>query len=174
MSDKLLLKFNIYDKNMNKIDDFEFYVPDKYRDDKIVISEVNYNFLNDMILIVTEKEIYQVNVITKELITIYDLSLYKLGKTTDSKIFFTYDERKKKIEQIVLLIDKNSGIIYQFNWDNKMLLLTKQYEYKNIVSFIPLYEPNIFNDLGNKKYVYLEAMIVCSDKCILFNSKFKK
>ena len=53
-----------------------------------------------------------------------------------------------------------------------MLLLTKQYEYKNIVSFIPLYEPNIFNDLENKKYVYLEAMIVCSDKCILFNSKY--
>ena len=165
---KLLLKLNRYNTNMVLIDIFEVYIPIKNEKEEAIL-EISYNFLNDMILILSETKIYQINSIYKDLVTIYDLSLYINETNIKASIFFNYDYRNKIIEQIIILIDKTNDKIYQFNWNNKMLIFSKQYEYKNIIDFIPLYEADIFNELNNKKDIHLEKMIVCNDKIIIFN-----
>ena len=147
LNNKYLLKMSIYDNDMKIIQQFYFTIPIKNKYDGINITSISYNFTNDMILIIGEQRIYQISSITKELVTIYDVSQYINDTIIKSSIFFNYDEKTKKFEQIILLINKSKDEIHQFNWDNKMILFKKKCKCKNIIDFSPLYTPDQINEL---------------------------
>ena len=157
---------NMYDSNMEIIKIFDISIPNINIFGKIVISEIHYNFLNDMLLMFIDNKIYQIYLKTKTLVTIYDISKYNESKI---RIFYNYDERKKVIEQIILLMNKNDGKIYLFNWEDKMIVFKKEYEYKAIIDFIPLYSPEIFNSLNEDKDIKFDKIFFHLNKGILYN-----
>ena len=157
---------NMYDSNMEIIKTFDISIPNINIFGKIVISEIHYNFLNDMLLMFIDNKIYQIYLKTKTLVTIYDISKYNESKI---RIFYNYDERKKVIEQIILLMNKNDGKIYLFNWEDKMIVFKKEYEYKTIIDFIPLYSPEIFNSLNEDKDIKFDKIFFHLNKGILYN-----
>ena len=157
---------NMYDSNMEIIKTFDISIPNINIFGKIVISEIHYNFLNDMLLMFIDNKIYQIYLKTKTLVTIYDISKYNESKI---RIFYNYDERKKVIEQIILLMNKNDGKIYLFNWEDKMIVFKKEYEYKAIIDFIPLYSPEIFNSLNEDKNIKFDKIFFHLNKGILYN-----
>ena len=157
---------NMYDSNMEIIKTFDISIPNINIFGKIVISEIHYNFLNDMLLMFIDNKIYQIYLKTKTLVTIYDISKYNESKI---RIFYNYDERKKVIEQIILLMNKNDGKIYLFNWEDKMIVFKKEYEYKAIIDFIPLYSPEIFNSLNEDKDIKFDKIFFHLNKGILYN-----
>ena len=130
------------------------------------ISEIHNNFLNDRLLIFIDQKIYQIYLKTKTLVTIYDISKYNESKI---RIFYNYDERKKMIEQVILIMNEKEGKIYLFNWEDKMIIFKKEYEYKAIIDFIPLYSPEIFNSLNEDKDIKFDKIFFRLNKCILYN-----
>ena len=62
-----------------------------------------------MILIFIGSEIYQINSITKEIVTNYDISnnvsKIQSNSTLNLITFYNYNEKNKKLEQIIIIID---------------------------------------------------------------------
>ena len=164
---KLFLMLYMYDINLKIIQAFNFSIPIGDRYFTINRSEISFNFINDMVLILSEKEIYQISTLTKELIAIYDISQYLDNNIIKSNIFFNYDKQNKKFEQIILLMNKSKDQIYQFNWEEKTIVFHKQYEYKNLIDFIPFYRPDVVSDFSSNEKK--SNILICSDRSILFN-----
>lgn len=162
----LFLEINIYNNNMELIKIFDISIPIIKNFDKKNISEIHNNFLNDRLLIFIDQKIYQINLETRTLETIYDISLYNEAKI---RIFYNYDERKKMIEQVILIMNEKEGKIYLFNWEDKMIKCKKEYEYKDIIDFIPLYTPEIFNLLNEDTDIKFEKIFFRLNKGILYN-----
>ena len=162
----LFFIINMYDSKMEIIKTFDISIPNIKSSDDIIISEIHYNFLNDMLLMFFDKKIYQIYLKTKTLVTIYDISKYNEAKI---RILYNYNERKKIIEQIILLINKNEGKIYLFNWEDKIIVFKKEYEYKAIIDFIPLYTPEIFNLLNEETDIKFDKIFFHLNKGILYN-----
>ena len=162
----LFLEINIYNNNMELIKIFDISIPIIKNFDKKNISEIHNNFLNDRLLIFIDQKIYQINLETRTLETIYDISLYNEAKI---RIFYNYDERKKMIEQVILIMNEKEGKIYLFNWEDKMIVFKKEYEYKAIIDFIPLYSPEIFNSLNEDKNIKFDKIFFHLNKGILYN-----
>ena len=171
-----LLIVTIFDSELKIIDEYELNYRQNYSSSKI---DMSYNYLNDMILVVIDEKIFQLSIKTKEVITIYDISYntsglskdineeeYKIGNKTILSLnkkcgysniqnikfitFYNYDSLNECYEEVVLLMKKNKDKIYQFYWDEKTLILKKEYNYNKIYDFIPLYNPFDFK-LKNKK-----------------------
>ena len=96
---------------------------------KNTVFDINYNYLNDMILVFFTSKIYQMNFKTKEIVTIYDISKHiqeNLAEANYSLIsFYNYNEKNKKLEQIMVIIDKLANKFFQFKWNEKILSLKK-------------------------------------------------
>ena len=168
-ANKLFLSLYIFDNKMKILDNFNFCIPIKRRGENIDIQEINYNFLNNMILIFCEKELYQINVLTQDLVSIYDISSYIFENEIKVSILYNYNGRNKQIEQMILFINKNANKITLLGWENKTILLKKEYEYKDILDFLPLYTPDIFNLFNPDNEIKLDKILLHSNKGILFH-----
>ena len=145
LSNKCLIK--LMNEDLKIISEIEFKYPfiEKTKKKDVKIYDINYNYLNNMILLFIEKEIYQIDVISKQVVTIYDISSF-IPKNIIS--LFNYNENINKLEQIIILISQNNeDNIYLINWDEKNLLFKKSYALNDIKNIIPLYTPRIFKDL---------------------------
>ena len=147
------------------------------------ILEINYNYLNETILVFINSKIHQLSSVTKEIVTIYDISPSILDINFffyDSKeiiFFYHYNEKNKKLEQIIIIINKKNNKIYQYIWDEKLLVLKKEYTFLNIKNVLPLFTHDIFDNLNNnnrkdsnlgKKYIE-EILVIDSDNFIILN-----
>jgi hypothetical protein len=132
-----------------------------------------------MILLFIDKEIYQIDINTKQVITIYDISTFISKNIT---FLFHYNENINKLEQIIILIteenDKNKDNIYLINWSEKNLLFKKKYALNDIKNIIPLYTLHMFKDIDNKdisnidqnKKFNEQLLFIESNNLITFNN----
>lgn len=169
-------RFTMYDKNMNILNDFEFRI--NYKDNSVL--DISYNFIKKIVLIFTEDYIYQLNLFNKDISTVYDISSYmdkpknltKENKNYENdikvKIIYSYNKNDKTIEEIVFLINPFMDRIYQFNWDDKILLIKKEYIYQNIYDIIPLYTPDAFNYVEKDPSIDFNVLFLASDEVIVF------
>ena len=143
--------------------------------------DINYNYLNNMISIFIGNEIYQINSITKEIVTIYDISNYihksPLNTNLNLISFYNYNEKNRKLEQIIIIMDKISKNIFQFYWDEKLILFKKKFILPKINNIIPLFHRNIFTELDKdeddeakleKKYDE-KILVIESENLLLFS-----
>ena len=78
-----------------------------------------------MILSIINSDIYQINPLTKEVTTIYNINSYifikelNLLKYNEGISFYNYNEKNEKFEQIIIIINKETNDIYQFYWYEK-------------------------------------------------------
>ena len=100
-----------------------------------------------------EKDIYQFNCSTKQLVTIYDNFLNFIGSDIFIEFisFYNYNENNNILEQIVIIRNNYSKEIFQFRWDEKLFALKQKYSYPKIKGIIPLFSPHIFKNLDDKK-----------------------
>ena len=130
----------------------------------IAVFDINYNYLNNIISLFINSEIYILNPATKQIATIYDISLYIKKPANISMTFFNYidtvnissfyyyNEENKEMEQAVLLMNNYTNEIYQFFWDGKAILLKKRYNpMKNNIKIIPIISPYVLDNLNYKK-----------------------
>ena len=169
-------RFTMYDKNMNILNDFEFRI--NYKDNSVL--DISYNFIKKIVLIFTKDHIYQLNLFNKDISTVYDISSYmdkpknltKENKNYENdikvKIIYSYNKNDKTIEEIVFLINPFMDRIYQFNWDDKILLIKKEYIYQNIYDIIPLYTPDAFNYVDKDSSIDFYVLFLSSDEVIEF------
>ena len=158
-------------EDLKIISEIEFKYPfiEKWEKKEVKIYDINYNYLNNMILLFIEKEIYQIDVISKQVVTIYDISSF-ISKNIIS--LFNYNENINKLEQIIILISQNNeDNIYLINWDEKNLLFKKSYALNDIKNIIPLYTPRIFKDLDQKKKFNEQLLFIESNHLITFNNE---
>ena len=174
----------LLNENLKKILEIEFNT--KYinkNNNTNYILEINYNYLNETILVFINSKIHQLSSVTKEIVTIYDISPSILDINFffyDSKeiiFFYHYNEKNKKLEQIIIIINKKNNKIYQYIWDEKLLILKKEYTFLNIKNVLPLFTHDIFDNLNNnnrkdsnlgKKYIE-EILVIDSDNFIILN-----
>ena len=65
---------------------------------------------------------------TKKIVTIYDISKHiqeNLEPNYSFFSFYNYNEKNKKLEQIMVIIDKLANKFFQFKWNEKILSLKK-------------------------------------------------
>ena len=166
---------------------FKFLNPKKSYSDTIF--NINYNYLNDMILVFTNSEIYQINFNTKEIITIYDLPYFFYNDFNnlplyDSIFLYNYNEKNQKIEGIIIIMDKTSNNFYKLIWKEKSIKIEKKFNSLNIQNIIPLYDKSLVLDSNkkNKKKDYIinkdnnnnkknteEFLVIVSDNLIILN-----
>ena len=161
---------------------FKYLTKNKYELDKDKVFNINYNLLNDMILVFINSEIYQINFNTKQVVTIYDITkflsrnLYNLP-FFNSIFFYNYNDKNKKLEEIIIIMDKISNNIYKFYWKEKCLSLEKTFNLPKVQDIIPIFKRNIILDL-NKKTKYKknevkksneETLIIISDNLMIFS-----
>ena len=191
---KYKYNINIYSNNLTIKDSFTF----NYSNNLFLIKflELNYNYINNMLLIFVGENILQISLKTKQIITnyiiqplnylivkiddnleeydkdLFDKSLLITKK--DNKIlksfqifsFYNYNENIKKMEQIILLKDCSDNKIYPYYWDDKTLLFKQNYE---LPKFIDIIEFNKFgeNTYYNKKN-NSEKIFIESEEVIIF------
>ena len=146
LSDKCEIK--LLDEKLNAIMQMEFnYELNK----KINIQkayDINYNYLNNMIIFFINDEIYQINVNTKQVVTIYNISKYIPFKKI--LFFYHYNDNINNLEQIIILISKKDvDNIILYNWDEKSLLLKKKYTLPDIKDIYILFTPHISKNTEN-------------------------
>lgn len=135
--------------------------------------ELNYNNLNNALLLVVKDTIFQISLNSKEITTIYEIiepfnSLsdcdFKIIKMCDGPfkilVFHDYNEKKKNLEEIVLL--KNNlynKIYYLYYWRDNSLLLKENYEMLNLIDITEL---NMFknNENGEKIFIHEDNLII--------------
>ena len=153
--DKFIYTIKILDEKLKNILQIDFKCSYDYYYFNSTFFDFNYNYLNDMILIFIGSEIYQINSITKEIVTNYDISnnvsKIQSNSTLNLITFYNYNEKNKKLEQIIIIMDKISNNIYQLKWDEKLILFKKKFILPKIKNIIPLFHRNIFIDLDNHK-----------------------
>ena len=153
--DKYTYTIKILDEKLKNILQIDFKCSYDYYYFNSTFFDFNYNYLNDMILIFIGSEIYQINSITKEIVTNYDISnnvsKIQCNSTLNLITFYNYNEKNKKLEQIIIIMDKISNNIYQLKWDEKLILFKKKFILPKIKNIIPLFHRNIFSDLDNHK-----------------------
>ena len=175
------------DENLDIILEFEFNYPFSNGGINGVL-DINYNYLNNMISLFINNEIYIFNSKTKELTTIYDISNYRnaplnndeniinFHQTADILSFYYYNEEKKEVDQTILLMNNYTKEIYHFYWDKKTILLKKKYDPTgNNIRIIPNISPYILESLSgeinnenNKLKNYVEGIIrLDTDKLIV-------
>ena len=143
---------------------------------------LNYNYLNNTILVFLNSTIYQLNASTEELVTIYDSSIY-ISDFSDPYFnrylfqqsyqiitYYIYNEKNKELETIFLIIDKITNKSYLFNMDKKCLVFKKEFNFINIKQIIPLFSIDILTELNkfekNKEMYekkYIEELLVNDD-----------
>jgi len=174
-------KIKLLNENLEIISEIEFNYPfeEKSIKNKIKTYDINYNHLNNMILLFIDKEIYQIDINTKQVITIYDISSLIPKNIT---FLFHYNENINKLEQIIILItkenDKNKDNIYLINWSEKNLLFKKKYALNDIKNIIPLYTLHMLKDIDNKdisnidqkKKFNEQLLFIESNNLITFNN----
>ena len=185
---KIFYKINMLNEKLENISQikFKFLNPKKSYSD--IIFNINYNYLNDMILVFTNSEIYQINFNTKEIITIYDLPYFFYNDFNnlplyDSIFLYNYNEKNQKMEGIIIIIDKMSNNFYKLIWKEKSIKIEKKFNSLNIQNIIPLYDKSLVLDSKkkNKKKDYIinkdnndkkntgEFLIIVSDNLIILN-----
>ena len=140
---------------------------------KQLFFELNYNNLNNALLLVVKDTIMQISLKSKEITTIYEIiepfnSLcdndFKIIKMCDGPfkflVFHDYNEKKKNLEKIVLL--KNNlynKIYYLYYWHDNTLLFKENYE---MLDLIDLTELNMFknNENGEKIFIHEDNLII--------------
>jgi len=140
---------------------------------KQLFFELNYNNLNNALLLVVKDTIMQISLKSKEITTIYEIiepfnSLcdndFKIIKMCDGPfkflVFLDYNEKKKNLEKIVLL--KNNlynKIYYLYYWHDNTLLFKENYE---MLDLIDLTELNMFknNENGEKIFIHEDNLII--------------
>jgi hypothetical protein len=178
--DKYTYTIKILDEKLKNIFQIDFKCSYDYYYFNSTFFDFNYNYLNDMILIFIGSEIYQINSITKEIVTNYDISnnVSKIQRNSTLNLitFYNYNEKNKKLEQIIIIMDKISNNIYQLKWDEKLILFKKKFILPKIKNIIPLFHRNNFIDLDNhedeetkleKKYDE-KILVVESENLLLF------
>ena len=100
-----------------------------------------------MLLIFTGRNIIQMNMNTKQIVTIFNT------ETDDNEFFkifsiYNYNKKLKKFEQMILLKDGIKDKIYPYYFNDNTLLLKKDYF---LPKFIALIEYNIF---GKNEFYY--------------------
>ena len=152
------------------------------------VFDINYNYLNNMISLFINHEIYLLNPTTRQVSTIYDISLYLNGpddfnysfskniKAAEVFSFYYYNEENKKMEQAILLMNNRMKETYQFFWDEKYILLKKKYNPINNIKIMPIISPYVLanlNEEGNYDKIYkvnnfiIGIIRVDSDKLVL-------
>ena len=152
------------------------------------VFDINYNYLNNMISLFINHEIYLLNPTTRQVSTIYDISLYLNGpddfnysfskniKAAEVFSFYYYNEENKKMEQAILLMNNTMKETYQFFWDEKYILLKKKYNPINNIKIMPIISPFVLanlNEEGNYDKIYkvnnfiIGIIRVDSDKLVL-------
>ena len=186
---KFFYKINMLNEKLENISQikFKFLNPKKSYSDTIF--NINYNYLNDMILVFTNSEIYQINFNTKEIITIYDLPYFFYNDFNnlplyDSIFLYNYNEKNQKMEGIIIIIDKMSNNFYKLIWKEKSIKIEKKFNSLNIQNIIPLYSKSLILDSNkkNKKKDYIinkdnnnnkknteEFLVIVSDNLIILN-----
>ena len=161
--EKSKLEIIMLDENLKNNLDMEF----KYNlpaGKTIAVFDINYNYLNNIISLFINSEIYILNPATKQIATIYDISLYIKKPanisttfyyyidTVNISSFYYYNEENKEMEQAALLMNNYTNEIYQFFWDGKAILLKKRYNpMKNNIKIIPIISPYVLDNLNNRK-----------------------
>jgi len=161
----------LINEDLKIISEIEFKYPfiEKWEKKEVKIYDINYNYLNNMILLFIEKEIYQIDVISKQVVTIYDISSF-IPKNIIA--LFNYNENINKLEQIIIMfLQNNEDNIYLINWNEKNLLFKKSYALNDIKNIIPLYTPRIFKDLDQKKKFNEQLLFIESNHLITFNNE---
>ena len=82
------------------------------------VFNTNYNYINDMILVLTNFEIYQINFKTKEVVTIYNspyLITYYFNNLPfyDSIVLYNYNEKTQRLEEIIIIMEKTTKEFYK-------------------------------------------------------------
>ena len=177
------IKVEMFNENLETINEIEFNYPFN-KHTAISVLDINYNYLNNMILSIINSDIYQINPLTKEVTTIYNINSYifdkgiNLLKYNEGISFYNYNEKNEKFEQIIIIINKETNDIYQFYWYEKTLLLKQvysSYNYKKISPLFNSYGINSINDgkvsekNNQKKFNKGMLFIGKDDKLLIFN-----
>ena len=150
--EKDIYQINMLDQNLKNILVIKFKGRREKNSAHFALN-INYNYLNNMILVFINSNIYQFNCSTKQLVTIYDNFLNFIGSDIFIEFisFYNYNENNNKLEQIVVIRNNYSKEIFQFRWDEKLFALKQKYSYPKIKGIIPLFSPHIFKNLDDKK-----------------------
>ena len=145
---------------------------------------INFNCLNNMLLVFIKDYIFQININTREITTIYVIDSPTLLFETKKKDLYSdkiceekiqiysihnYNNKLKKMEKIILLKEIKTNIIYPYIWEDNSLLLKKEFK---LPKFLCITEFDIFDK--NKKIPINSAnespykIIVDSNKIVLF------
>ena len=177
------IKVEMFNENLETINEIEFNYPFN-KHTAISVLDINYNYLNNMILSIINSDIYQINPLTKEVTTIYNINSYIFNKGinllryNEGISFYNYNEKNEKFEQIIIIINKETNDIYQFYWYEKTLLLKQvysSYNYKKISPLFNSYGINGINDgkgsekNNQKKFNKGMLFIGKDDKLLIFN-----
>lgn len=145
---------------------------------------INFNCLNNMLLVFIKDYIFQININTREITTIYVIDSPTLQFEEKEKDLFSdkiceekiqiysihnYNNKLKKMEKIILIKEIKTNIIYPYIWEDNSLLYKKELKLPN---FLCITEFDIFDN--NKKIPFNSAkestykIIVDSNKIVLF------
>ena len=145
---------------------------------------LNYNCLNNMLLVFIKDYIFQININTREITTIYAIDSPTLLFETKKKDLYSdkiceekiqiysihnYNNKLKKMEKIILLKEIKTNIIYPYIWEDNSLLFKKEFK---LPKFLCITEFDIFDN--NKKIPINSAnespykIIIDSNKIVLF------
>ena len=125
-----------------------------------------------MLLVFIEENIFQISLKTEQIVTIYTIkpSFYILGlpekKQKNFEIFFShnYDSKTKKYDEIILLKDDHEKKIYPYYWDNKSLLVKKDFKLPKLLNLCEFnsteYDQKTFNKKNNEKILIDEGKII--------------
>jgi hypothetical protein len=175
-TEKSTFEIAMLDENLEKLFEFDFKYPFSKKSTYTVF-DINYNYLNDIISVFINSEIYLLSPASKDVTKVIDISNYVNAPNLDYQVFsfYYYNKPNKRMEQAILLMNKHAKEIYHLYWEDNLISLKKKYsiKYNKIIPIIP---PNVLNNLNNdeksndfgKIENYIEGMmIVDSEKIIL-------
>ena len=175
-------KFEILmlDENLEKLFEFDFKYPFN-QNTTYTVFDINFNYLNDIISVFINHEIFLLSPASKDIIKVIDISNYVISINApkfDYQVFsfYYYNKTNKKIEQAILLTNNYTKEIYNLHWEDKLISLNKKYSLINNIRFVPIISSNVLNTLNqegksneiSKIENYIEGMIfVDSEKILL-------
>ena len=173
-----IYKITIYNDDLN-VKDFFFIYADF---DPNSFVDLNYNNLNNMLLLFVKNKIYQINLKTREITTIYDYessSLFfdKLNikdlyeKQLQIYSIHNYNKNLKKMEEAILLKGIKENKTYLYHWEDNSLLFKRYFLLPNCLDLAEfnIFDNNMDNSFNNKgENENPEKIFVDSNNIIIF------
>ena len=167
-------QIKIYTNDLKEKNSFKIYFKFGNIWDNLLYG-LNYNYTNNMLLILIGENILQVSLTAEQIVTIYTImpSVFKNTKNLEGPIkkqnnfilfsFHNYNAKTTKYNEIILLKDISEQEIYPYYWDDKSLLVKTDFKlpkFLNLIEFNPTEHDYLLTQKENEKILIDEEKII--------------